>query len=123
MNNMKTTFGETLRELRKRQMMTQLDLEKKTGIKRSYIAQIETNQITTVSIPTVRRLADGLSVAVSDLVNAVGRDSNQPPAIIFTQARDAKDTTPEEVRQNNIDSSGFLAEVARRAKAQNQQNE
>lgn len=123
MKNVNTTvFGEVVRKLRKEKGLTQQELEKKTGINRAYIAQIETGKIKNTSIATLNRLAHGLEVEQSELLKATEEaDNNSSQVFVFTQKRDSKDMTPEETKEADKSESDFLKRVYELSKT-NRQN-
>ena len=66
------SFGRLLKSLRKKASLTQEALEQKTGLNRSYIAQLENDYPKTISIRTLVRLADGLGVNYDELLRSSG---------------------------------------------------
>lgn len=59
-------FGKRLRELRKQKGMTQLDLEKATGIYAPEISKIE-NGLKNIEFITIAKFAEALSVEMYEL--------------------------------------------------------
>jgi len=60
-------IGKHLRELREAKAFSQGDLEKRTGLLRSYISRVEAGH-TAPSRPTLERLADALGVEPQELL-------------------------------------------------------
>lgn len=61
------TFGERLREERKKAGMTLEDLAEKSGITWSYIAQVEVGR-RNISVDNMHRLAQGVGVPLKELL-------------------------------------------------------
>lgn len=61
-------FGDHLREIRKRQNMTQLDVEIAAGIARNDVSKIENGQINVVLV-TIVKLARALKVDAAELMH------------------------------------------------------
>lgn len=66
------SFGKLLKTLRERANLTQVALEQKTGLNRSYIAQLEGDYKKTPKTRTLLRLAEGLEVDYDKLLKASG---------------------------------------------------
>lgn len=60
-------IGEKVREIRKRRMLTQDELGKRSGVGVTTIVRIERNQVEPQG-RTIRRLADALGVEPADLL-------------------------------------------------------
>lgn len=61
----------TLRELRKSKKLTQKNLSEKTGISQCYICALEQGKKTSPSVDVIRRLAAGLGVKASRVLEAL----------------------------------------------------
>ncbi len=80
------SFGKLLKTLRERASLTQEALEQKTGLNRSYIAQLESGHKKSPSNRTLLRLAEGLEVDYDKLLKASGyfvnlQEKNSLPAL------------------------------------------
>lgn len=60
-----------IEEIRKEKNMTQSELSKKTGISRSYIAELESSTKVNVSFETIYKIAQALEVEISKIFVAV----------------------------------------------------
>lgn len=60
-------IGEQLREIRKRSLLTQQELAERSGVGVTTIVRVEKDQVEPHGA-TIRKLADALGVAVSELV-------------------------------------------------------
>ena len=65
---LKKSIGKSLRVIRIEKGLSQGDIEKRTGILRSYLSRVE-NGHTTPSLDTLSRIAGALQVSLSDLVD------------------------------------------------------
>ncbi|MGX8707013.1 MAG: helix-turn-helix domain-containing protein [bacterium] len=74
-------MGRTIRELRRRQGMTQEVLSGLAAISRSHLAEIETGR-DSANVETLWKIADALGIRLSELVRlmeeAMERDGNHP---------------------------------------------
>ena len=61
----------TLRELRKLRRLTQKTLSERTGISQCYICALEQGKRTSPSVDVVRKLAEGLGVKASHVLEAL----------------------------------------------------
>lgn len=61
----------TLRELRKSKKLTQKTLSEKTGVSQCYICALEQGKKTSPSMDVIRRLAVGLGVKASHILDAL----------------------------------------------------
>ncbi|WP_013334807.1 helix-turn-helix domain-containing protein [Gloeothece verrucosa] len=59
-------FGRAIQQRRKELNLTQENLAHRTGLDRTYIANIETGKIN-ISLRNIEKLAKGLSISLSDL--------------------------------------------------------
>ncbi len=85
---MMETFGERLRRLRTQRELSLDALAAKTGVSKAYLWRLETNPAVNPSIDVAQKLADGLGVAIADLLVAPGLMEGGveiPPAL--TQAK------------------------------------
>lgn len=73
MNQIVSSFGSTVRQLREAQGWSQEALAEHADLNRSYVGEIERGQVI-VSLVTVHKLASALGVAAADLL----RPSVQP---------------------------------------------
>lgn len=64
---------ENLRNIRKAQGLTQVDLSQRVGLNRCYLSQIETGAKKNPSLTTVSRLADALGCTLDDLLGRAQR--------------------------------------------------
>lgn len=62
------SIGEKIKSLRKERKLTQVELSKIANISRSYLADIENDRYNP-SIETLKSIANGLSVSLSDIVS------------------------------------------------------
>lgn len=69
-------IGDRLRELRERKQLSQADIEKRTGLIRSYVSRVE-NGHTIPSIETLERMARALEVPMYQLFY----DGEKPPEL------------------------------------------
>lgn len=60
------TFGNRMRELRKKKKMTLVDLEVETGIANGKLSKIE-NGLVNIEFFTILKIAEGLGVELRDL--------------------------------------------------------
>jgi len=77
MNN----FGTKIRKIRKQRKLTLEQLSKRCGIDRTYISKIESGKIRNPYIPTLEKIADGLSVDVEILYPFSGSSSSKSSGI------------------------------------------
>ncbi|MFT4696742.1 MAG: transcriptional regulator with XRE-family HTH domain [Urechidicola sp.] len=70
MNNIKSKFGNKLRELRKRKGLSQENFAGLADIDRTYIADIE-NGKRNVSIIIVEKIAKAFEISISDLFSDI----------------------------------------------------
>jgi len=68
--NITVRFGKRLRELRRGQNWTQVDMAEKLGIDRSYISDMERG-IKNVCLPTLETLAQALNTTISKLLKGL----------------------------------------------------
>ncbi len=64
-----TDLGRTVFELREARELTQDQLHRRSGVSRVTISKLETGQIGTPRLGTLRRLAEALDVPVQSLLN------------------------------------------------------
>lgn len=62
-------FGKRLRKFREIKKLSQAEIEKRTGLKREYISKMENGDLKNPTYNTLIRLAAGLEVRVSELVD------------------------------------------------------
>ncbi|MBI1983222.1 MAG: helix-turn-helix transcriptional regulator [Acidobacteria bacterium] len=65
---MKKSFGRTLKLIRIEKGLSQGDIEKRTGLLRSYLSRVE-NGHTVPSLDTLRKIAAALEISVGTLVD------------------------------------------------------
>jgi transcriptional regulator with XRE-family HTH domain len=70
MRSLATTFGTTVRALREKRGLSQEKLAADSGLSRTYMSEIERG-VTTVSLVTIEKLAGGLGVTMSRLLQHV----------------------------------------------------
>lgn len=61
-------LGERIRQIRRLKNMSQIELERKTGIKREYLSKIENQELKNPTYRTLERLAQGLGVPLPELI-------------------------------------------------------
>ena len=64
-------IANNLKHIRKNSGMTQEELSKKSGVSRSYIANIECGRKHSMSIQTLQKLSDKLDVCIYDLLEGI----------------------------------------------------
>lgn len=64
------SIGNKIKDLRKLNKLTQVELAKKANISRSYLADIEKDRYN-ASVDTLKALANGLNVKLSDILDEV----------------------------------------------------
>ena len=69
-------IGEHLRSIRESKKLSQGDIEKKTGLLRSYLSRVE-NGHTVPSVETLEKIARALDMKIYQILY----DGNEPPAI------------------------------------------
>lgn len=79
-------IGDRLRQIREQKNISQGDIERKTGLLRSYISRVE-NGHTVPSIETLEKFARALEVPMYQLFY----DGEEPPKIPTLPKRDAQD--------------------------------
>jgi len=62
------SLGERIRQIRKLKNMSQVELEKKIGIKREYLSKIENSELRNPTYSTLQKIAHGLGVPLAELV-------------------------------------------------------
>ena len=75
---MENNIGQRLQAIRTEQGLSQGDIEKKTGLLRSYLSRVE-NGHTVPSIETLGKLATALSVPIAELIDSDGKSKSEPP--------------------------------------------
>ena len=76
----RAALGERLKALREERGMTLDDLERQTGVSKGYLSQLERGEKTNPGVKLVERVADGLGVGVSELIDG-------PRSYVETPAR------------------------------------
>lgn len=66
------SFGEILRELRKEKKISLRNLGIKSGISHAYLSQLENNKRGTPKPETLKKIAEGLKIPYSELMEAAG---------------------------------------------------
>lgn len=68
MTNRLEIIGKNIRDLRKRQNLSQIDLAVTVGIDRAYLSEIE-NGKTNITINTLYAIADALNTPITDILS------------------------------------------------------
>ena len=71
MNSTEKVISRNLKQLRKKSGMTQEELSIKSGISRSYIANIECGRRHSMSVTTLLHLSEKLNVTIYDLLEGI----------------------------------------------------
>ena len=71
MNSTEKVISRNLKKLRKKSGMTQEELSIKSGISRSYIANIECGRRHSMSVTTLLHLSKKLNVTIYDLLEGI----------------------------------------------------
>ncbi len=61
-------LGPRIKKVRKLKQIAQVDLEKKTGIKREYLSKIENEELKNPTIKTLAKIAEGLDISLTELI-------------------------------------------------------
>lgn len=69
--------GETLRKLRERRGVTQVELARATGVTQTYIAKLESGAKVNPSLSVMMNLARALRVELTDLLHTKSRRRRQ----------------------------------------------
>jgi transcriptional regulator with XRE-family HTH domain len=72
-------LGESIKNIRQAKGLSQGEMQKRTGILRSYLSRVE-NGHTVPSLATLQRLASAMGVALSDFFAANGQPTEGAPA-------------------------------------------
>ncbi|MBI4465756.1 MAG: helix-turn-helix transcriptional regulator [Acidobacteria bacterium] len=72
-------FGETIRRIRQRRGLSQGEMQKRTGILRSYLSRVE-NGHTVPSFATLQRLATAMEVTLSEFF--VEEEERSPDGVV-----------------------------------------
>lgn len=70
-------LGESIRKIRQAKGLSQGEMQKRTGILRSYLSRVE-NGHTVPSLATLQRLASAMGVALADFFAAEGASATAP---------------------------------------------
>ena len=107
------SIGQTIKDIRKANKLTQVELAKKANISRSYLADIENDRYN-ASVDTLKSIASSLDVKLSELLEDTSSDieinsnSNEKKKQIETIAAhlEDKNLTPKKVEllKNYIDA-------------------
>jgi transcriptional regulator with XRE-family HTH domain len=73
-------LGEAIKNIRLAKGLSQGEMQKRTGILRSYLSRVE-NGHTVPSLATLQRLASAMGVALSDFFSTNGQSAEGAPAI------------------------------------------
>jgi len=76
-------LGEAIKNIRLAKGLSQGEMQKRTGILRSYLSRVE-NGHTVPSLATLQRLASAMGVALSDFFAANGHPADGAPALAST---------------------------------------
>ncbi len=69
-------LGLRIRRLREEQDLSLSDLEKKSGVTKGYLSQIERGEAINPSLEAVRKIAQGLEVQITDLIGENNEKKN-----------------------------------------------
>jgi transcriptional regulator with XRE-family HTH domain len=72
-------LGESIKNIRQAKGLSQGEMQKRTGILRSYLSRVE-NGHTVPSLATLQRLASAMGVALSDFFSPNGQAADGAPA-------------------------------------------
>jgi len=61
-------LGSRIKRVRKLKQIAQVDLERKTGIKREYLSKIENEELKNPTIKTLSKIAEGLGISLTELI-------------------------------------------------------
>ena len=75
-------LGARIKYFREWQGLTQADLEEKTGIKREYISKLENGELENPTYLTLSKIAQGIGIAVSELLEASPAQDLKPMPVI-----------------------------------------
>ena len=64
-------LGDKIRQLREKENLSLRDLEKRTGLRYSFIANIERGVVKDPRISTVAKLANGFNVSIDELLECI----------------------------------------------------
>ena len=78
-------IGDRLRDIREQKMLSQGDIEKRTGLLRCYISRVE-NGHTVPAIETLEKLARAMEIPMYQLFY----DGEEPPKLAKTEDEDRK---------------------------------
>lgn len=78
---MENIIGHRLQAIRTEKGLSQGDIEKRTGLLRSYLSRVE-NGHTVPSIKTLGRIAAALAVPISELLDSPGKQSAKSEALL-----------------------------------------
>lgn len=70
---MSTSFGQTLKELRRSKTVTQRDLAARVGVDFSYISKVENDRLPPPSADTIVKICEVLSVPTDHLLSMTGK--------------------------------------------------
>jgi transcriptional regulator with XRE-family HTH domain len=78
---LKKTIGKTLQLIRIEKGLSQGDIEKRTGLLRSYLSRVE-NGHTVPSLDTLRKIAAALEVGVGELLEPSERETRKTAPLV-----------------------------------------
>jgi len=84
------TVGQRIREIRREREMTLKDVAEATGLSLTYLSDVERGR-TTPSLKTLARVAEGLAITTTDLMNGVDWLGEVTPDALPPGLRDLKD--------------------------------
>ncbi len=80
-------LGEAIKNIRQAKGLSQGEMQKRTGILRSYLSRVE-NGHTIPSLATLQRLASAMGVTLADFFSPDGKPSAESLAVAAAQAND-----------------------------------
>jgi transcriptional regulator with XRE-family HTH domain len=112
-------LGESIRQLRQAKGLSQGEMQKRTGILRSYLSRVE-NGHTVPSFATLQRLASAMGVALADFFPANGgvtpTDGAAPGAQPSEYLQELKNYIPQLSAQQRIELLKMVKDMARVSK-------
>lgn len=93
-------LGEFIRAKRSEKKITISELARASGVSRTYIRKLESNEIASPGIRVLIALAEGLALPLSDLLTAAGEDMQLPSEL----GEDIQSIEPREVRDVRLEN-------------------
>ncbi len=98
-----------LRDLRSERDLTQKELQERSGVSDTIISRLENGRITDPKVSTLKRLANGLGISLSEFMQKAERDSSTEDSVL-KKLRNCKDELRD---QFHVRSIGIFGSVAR----------